>query len=430
LGLTGQMHGSVFLDKQGNPIRPALLWNDARTGEECREIEQRVGLERLQAITGNPALAGFQAPKILWLRNHEFAAYRKVHHVLLPKDFIRFRLTNAIATDASDAAGTLLLDLLKRDWSDEILEGLKIPRPWLPVVYEGPEVTGEVTAEAARLTGLHQGLPVVAGGGDNAAAAVGSGVIEKGTASISLGTSGVVFVHTETPNVDPSGALHTFCHAVPGKYHLMGVVLSAGGSLQWFRDVFGVSQSFQGNLSNDPYEALSKEASGVPAGSEGLLFLPYLTGERTPHMDPNARGCWIGLSLTHRRPHLVRSIMEGVAFALKDTLTRIQALGVTPGELRTLGGGGRSDVWLDILAAVLDVPLRQLEIEEGASFGAALLAGVGSGVFADLREAVDRTVRLDEDVFSPNPELVSCYQTLYQRYIRLYPALKQSGLWD
>lgn len=431
IGLTGQMHGSVFLDAKGRAIRPALLWNDARTGAECTELEERVGRERLQEIAGNPALAGFQAPKVLWLRNHEPRNYAKVRRVLLPKDYVRFRLTEEFASDASDAAGTLLLDLRLRDWSEEILEALEIPRSWLPTVFEGPEVTGEVSAEAARKTGIPAGTPVIAGGGDNAASAVGAGVIEEGTGLLSLGTSGVIFVHSDEARMDPAGGIHAFCHAVPEEYHLMGVVLSAGGALQWYRDTLASEETSAANrLSRDPYELLCEGAGSIPPGAEGLQFLPYLAGERTPHMDPKARGAWIGLSLAHRRPHLVRAVLEGVAFALKDSLVRIQALGVSPAELRAVGGGVQSPLWRQILAAVLEIPLRRLEVEEGAAFGAALLAGVGSGFFADVGEAVARAVHPVDDKEEPDPELTELYRKLYEKFTRLYPTLKGAGAFD
>lgn len=429
IGLTGQMHGAVFLDGKLQVIRPAILWNDARTGEECQKVEELVGKERLKGIAGNPALAGFQAPKILWLRKNEPENFSQVRYVLLPKDYVRFRLTGELATDASDAAGTLLLDLKKRDWSEEILSALSIPREWLPKVYEGPDITGAVTAEAESLTGIPKGTAVVAGGGDNAASAIGVGVMEEGTGLLSLGTSGVIFVHTEVPRPDPEGAIHCFCHAVPGKYHLMGVVLSAGGALQWYRDRLSSEEvAVAKRLGKDPYELLTAEAARVPPGAEGLFFLPYLSGERTPHMDPEARGAWVGLSLAHGRGHLVRAVLEGVAFALRDSWVRIQRLGESPPELRAVGGGMRSPLWQEIIAGVLGVPLRRLVVEEGAAYGAALLAGVGAKAFRDVREAVKRAVRLREEREEPDPELSSLYAGLYDRYVRLYPALKGAGI--
>ncbi len=425
IGLTGQMHGAVFLDEKKEIIRPAILWNDARTGRECQEIEELVGRENLRRITGNPALAGFQAPKILWLRKNEPENYQKIRHVLLPKDYVRLKLTGELATDASDAAGTLLLDLKRRDWSEEILSTLEIPRKWLPKVYEGPEVTGHITPEVEKLTGVPAGTPVVAGGGDNAASAVGVGVVKEGTGLLSLGTSGVIFVHCDEARPDPEGAIHCFCHAVPGKYHLMGVVLSAGASLQWFRNTLASEErEVAERLGVDSYELLTKEAERAPPGAEGLFFLPYLSGERTPHMDPDARGAWIGLSLAHRREHLVRAILEGVAFALKDSWVRIQALGENPEELRAVGGGMRSPLWQKILASVLNVPLRRLVVEEGAAYGAALLAGVGAGLFKDVPDAVAKAVRLLEERVDPDPVLSLLYCRAYATFVRIYPALK------
>jgi len=389
-----------------------------------------VGEDRLREITGNPALAGFQAPKILWLRNHEPENYSQVRHVLLPKDYVRFKLTGKFTTDASDAAGTLLLDLEERNWSEEILSALKIPYDWLPQVYEGPEVTGEVSEEVTRITGLPVGTPVVAGGADNAAAAIGSGVIRPGTGLLSLGTSGVILAYTETPRIDPSGALHSFCHAVPGKYYSMGVILSAGGSLHWFRDAIGApGMEETGNATTNLYDFLIAEAEKSPPGARGLFFLPYLAGERTPHMDPDARGAWIGLSLAHRREHLIRAVLEGVGFAFNDAWERIIALGLAPSGLRLVGGGAQSELWRKIIASILNVPLQRLEIEEGPAFGVALLAGVGCGMYDTVEEAVEHAVRVKGELEEPDPSLVEFYRPEYKRYIKLYPALKKSGVW-
>lgn len=429
LGLTGQMHGAVFLDQDGTVIRPAILWNDQRTAAECALIEQRIGAERLRQIAGNPALTGFQAPKALWLRRHEPAAYARIRHLLLPKDFIRFRLTGALASDASDAAGTLLLDLAARDWSEEILGALRIPRAWLPQVFEGPEITGRISAEGARASGLPQDLPVVAGGGDNAAAAVGCGAVRPGAGFVSLGTSGVVFVPSDRLQIGPSGGLHAFCHAVPGQYHLMGVVLSAGGSLRWFRDTLASGQEAIGRTGGDSYDALLGEAAGIEPGADGLFFLPYLAGERTPHMDPHARAAWIGLSLAHDRRHLLRALIEGVSFALKDALELIEAQGVSPDLLFAVGGGARSVLWRQILAATLGMRLQRLEVEEGPAMGAALLAAVGAAVHADVDAAVAAAVRPGERIEAPGPVLRQSYADLYGKFRLLYPALKQTGLW-
>jgi xylulokinase len=411
-------------------IRPALLWNDQRTAAECAEIEQAVGSERLRQIAGNPALTGFQAPKVLWLRKQEPEAYARLCSLLLPKDFIRFRLSGARASDASDAAGTLLLDLASRDWSDEILAALDIPRDWLPRVYEGPEVTGRVSAEGAAATGLPAGLPVIAGGGDNAAAAVGCGVVRGGTGFVSLGTSGVVFVPCETLQIDPSGALHAFCHAVPGQYHLMGVMLSAGGSLRWYRDVIASEQAAAAHARGvDVYDELLASAAEIAPGADGLYFLPYLAGERTPHMDPFARGGWVGLTLAHDRRHLVRALLEGVGFGLKDGLVLMQRLGVSPETLYAVGGGARNAIWRAMLASILGVRLQRLEVEEGPALGAALLAAVGAGVHADVAAAVDVAVRTKGEPDVPDGALQPRYAELHDAFTRLHPGLRQTGVW-
>jgi xylulokinase len=430
IGLTGQMHGAVFLDQAGEVIRPALLWNDQRTAAQCRKIEARVGAERLRQIAGNPALTGFQAPKILWLRDEEPESYARIEKVLLPKDFIRYRLSGDFATDASDAAGTLLLDLRTRNWSEEILTRLGIQSKWLPDVYEGPEVTGSVSAEGASATGLPAGLPVIAGGGDNAAAAVGSGVVRPGTGFVSLGTSGVVFVPSASLEIDPKGALHAFCHAVPGQYHLMGVILAAGGSLRWYRDVLAKDLVAAAEAKGvDPYVLIMARAAEAGPGADGLFYLPYLAGERTPHMDPHARGGWLGLTLAHDDRHMARALVEGVSFALKDALVRMERLGVSPKQLYAVGGGARSDLWRQWLAAILGVGLQRLEVEEGPALGAALLAAVGAGVHEDVEAAAAAAVRTRGATETPDPALEERYRTLHERFDRLYPALRQSDVW-
>lgn len=406
LGVTGQMHGSVFLDANDQVIRPALLWNDQRTAAQCVEITDRVGRERLLAIAGNPALTGFQAPKLLWLREAEPANYKRIAHVLLPKDFIRLRLAGEYATDASDASGTLLLDLRRRSWSAEILETLELPRDWLPAVYEGPEQTGRLRGDVAADLGLPVGIPIAAGGGDNAAAAVGSGIVEVGLASSSIGTSGVLFTHTPQFTPDSSGRLHAFCHAVPGAYHLMGVTLSAGGSLQWWRHVLGEQHE---------YDALIELAATAPVGSEGLLFLPYLSGERTPHLNASARGAFFGLTARHGLNHLTRAVMEGVTYSLADCLQLMIELGVTVNHVRALGGGARSQLWRQIQADVFGIPVHRTTVDEGPAYGAALLAGVAAGNFKSVRDACS-VVRLRPEVAEPNPESVR----LYSRYLKIY----------
>jgi xylulokinase len=408
IGLTGQMHGSVFLDSAGEVIRPALLWNDQRTGKQCAEITERVGADRLRQITGNPALTGFQAPKVLWLRDEELECYARVAHVLLPKDYVRLRLTRELATDASDAAGTLFLDLRERRWSDAILDALEIPESWLPTVCESPETTGAVPADVATALGMQPRINVAAGGGDNAAAAVGTGIIHNGVLSSSIGTSGVLFAHTETATPDPSGRIHAFCHAVPGKCCLLGVTLSAGGSLRWWRDVTGLS-----------YDALVGEAESISAGAEGLIFLPYLTGERTPHLDPEARGVFFGLTARHTRAHLTRALLEGVLFSLRDALEVMRELGVRPATVVATGGGSASPVWLRLQADVYNTEIRRTVIHEGAAYGAALLGHVAAGTFASVDEAV-QVVRTMQDATEPDPRAARIYDGSFELYRTLY----------
>jgi len=416
IGLTGQMHGAVFLDANDAVIRPALLWNDQRTEAQCREITERVGAARLLAVAGNPALTGFQAPKILWLREAEPENYARVASVLLPKDYIRLLLTGERATDASDASGTLLLDVRARDWSPEILAALDIPREWLPHVYEGPEIAGRLLPSVAETLGLPSGIPVAAGGGDNAAAAIGTGVITEGIVSVSVGTSGVVFAHTDTFTPDPSGRIHAFCHAVPGAYHLMAVTLSAGGSLRWWRDMLG-------NDAN--YDTLAAAAGAIPAGAEGLVFLPYLTGERTPHLDPSARGAFVGLTARHTQAHLTRAVMEGVVFSLRAGLEIMRELGVLVGEVRATGGGARNPLWRQLQADICAIPVHRTVAEEGPALGAALLGGVAAGVYRDVAEACN-TVRLHPDVDAPDPARLRVYDDTYAVYQSLYPVMREA----
>ena len=415
IGLTGQMHGLVLLDHEGRVLRPAILWNDQRCGAECDEIRQRVGREKLLKITGNDALTGFTAPKILWVEKHEPDIHRRIRHVLLPKDYLRYKLTAALAMDKADGSGTMLFDLGKRTWSPQILEALNVDSEWLPPTFEGHETTGEVSTQAAELTGLRSGTPVVAGGGDQSAQAVGAGVVRPGTIAVTLGTSGVVFAATEAPLIEPEGRLHAFCHAVAGRWHLMGVMLSAAGSLQWYRDKFACEQNF---------EALVSEASKVPAGSEGLIFLPYLSGERTPHPDPFARGAWIGLTSRHGPAHLTRSILEGVAFGLKDIFCLMRDAGLgSIDQVRLSGGGAKSPLWRQILADILATELVTVNTTEGAAYGAALLAGIGAGIWRDADTACAATIRITDRV-APNPQTVQTYQSLHEHYQTLYPTLK------
>ena len=427
LGLAGQMHGSVFLDAAGQVIRPALLWNDGRTGAEVAEIEQIVGRERLIGISGNAASAGMQAPKILWLRANEPAAYARVHRVLLPKDFIRYRLTGAAFTDPADASGTLLFDLARRDWSPELLAALDIPRAWLPDVVESPDLAGRLSAEAAALTGLPEGLPLVGGAGDNAAAALGAGVVAPGQGVVSLGTSGTIFVHGDHPMIDPNGALNGFCAAVPGGWHSMGVILAAGGALRWYRDAVAFDERrAAGESGRDVFDLLMQEVADVPAGAEGLFFLPYLSGERSPHMDASARGAWVGLTLSHDRRHLVRAVVEGVGFAFRDCLVRMQAQGATMERLVVVGGGAKSEIWRGVLASQLGVDLVVPASEEGPAMGGAILAMVGAGVHADVPAAVRAMVPATGAPTAPDAALADAYGELHERYARLYPALKSA----
>ncbi len=414
IGLTGQMHGLVLLDERGAVLRPAILWNDQRTGAQCDEIRARVGRQRLIQITGNDALTGFTAPKILWVRQHEPEVYARARHILLPKDYIRFRLTGEVAMDCADGSGTILFNLKTRTWSPDILAALEIPLEWLPPIFEGPQVTGTVNTSAAGETGLAVGIPVVAGGGDQAAQAVGVGAIEPGIIALTLGTSGVVFAPTGQPLVEPEGRLHAFCHAVPGRWHFMGVMLSAAGSLQWYRDTLAPGVSF---------DDLTREAAPIPAGSEGLLFLPYLTGERTPHPDPLARGAWVGLSTRHARAHLTRAVLEGVAFGLRDSFVLIQNAGLESiRQVRVSGGGAKSLLWRQILADVLGVELVIVNTTEGAAYGAALLAGVAAGTWPTVPDACQRAVRITGTT-PIEPEVAQQYEPFYQSYRRLYPAL-------
>lgn len=415
IGLTGQMHGLVLLDERKQTLRPAILWNDQRCADECDQIRAVIGRERLIRITGNEALTGFTAPKIVWVKNHEPEIFARARHVLLPKDFIRFKLTGVLAMDKADGSGTMLFDLKKRNWSAEVLDALGIPSEWLPPTFEGQEITGEVSAEAAEATGLLTGTPVMAGGGDQAAQAVGVGAIRPGIVALTLGTSGVVFAPTESCLIEPEGRLHAFCHAVPDRWHLMGVMLSAAGSLQWYRDALAPEVSF---------DELMSEAAVAPPGSEGLIFLPYLSGERTPYPDPLARGAWVGLTLRHKRGHVTRSVLEGVAFGLKDGFELIQGAGLGVIEqVRVSGGGAKSALWRQILADVLGVELVTVNTTEGAAYGAAILAGVGCGVWPDAETACSSLIRIVERV-SPIRERTAFYGLAHDQYKELYPALR------
>ncbi|NWF69723.1 MAG: xylulokinase [Chloroflexi bacterium] len=412
IGLTGQMHGLVCLDAQGNVLRPAILWNDQRTQAECDQITETLGFSRLIQLTGNRALTGFTAPKVLWVRNHEPEVYSKIAHILLPKDYIRYCLTGDYAADLSDASGMLLLDVARRNWSEDVLKALNIPAAWMPQVYEGTGITGRVHETAAKATGLLAGTPVVAGGGDQAAQAVGVGAVKPGITALTVGTSGVVFAPLSSYAYEEEGRLHAFCHALPGQWHFMCVMLSAAGSLQWYRDTLAPDVEFG---------ALVAEAAKVPPGSEGLQFMPYLTGERTPHPDPLARGAFIGLSVRHTRAHMTRAVLEGVAFGLRDSFELIKAKQAVE-QVRVSGGGARSLLWRQIMANVLGSALTTVEETEGAAYGAALLAGIGAGVWTDVGAAT-AAIRLGETV---TPDAPGSYEAAYQVYRSLYPTLKDT----
>ena len=414
IGLTGQMHGLVMLDADGDVLRPAILWNDQRTQAQCDWMTERIGFERLIELTGNRALTGFTAPKILWVRDHEPDVYAQCSHILLPKDYIRFMLTGDYAMDMAGSAGTSLLNVQARNWSDEVVDALGILREWLPPVHEGTQITGKISEAVASLTGLKAGTPVVGGGGDQAAGAVGMGCVTPDAIGVTVGTSGVVFAPLAQYAFEPEGRLHAFCHAVPGMWHFMGVMLSAAGSLQWYRDTLAPDVSF---------DALLKEAESVPAGSDGLFFLPYLTGERTPHPDPEARGGFIGLTSRHTRGHMTRAVLEGVAYGLKDSFTLIAQAGLPDSfTVRISGGGAKSPFWQQIIADVLGAPLVNVNTPEAGAFGAALLAAVGTGTFADVKSACDATIQTGS-VIDPSAEQ-TIYAALYPTYQALYPALK------
>ncbi len=423
VGLTGQMHGLVLLDGRGQVIRPAILWNDQRSSPQCAQITQRLGRARILELTGNPVLAGFTAPKIEWVRQHEPEALARTSCVLLPKDYVRYRLTGVLASDVSDASGTSLFDVRRRRWSEVILEALQVPRSWLPDVAESSQVVAAISEEAAERTGLVSGTPVVAGAGDQAAQAVGAGVVDEPEVCVTLGTSGVVFAACNAYRAEPQGRLHAFCHAVPERWHLMGVMLSAGGSLRWLRDTLCESEVAEAQRRGcDPYNVMTARADRLPPGAEGLVFLPYLSGERTPHADAQARGAFVGLSLRHTRAHMIRSVLEGVAFGLRDSLELIRAQGLRPRAVRISGGGARSGLWRQILADVLGCELRTLRVTQGAAYGAALLAGVGAGVFADVRQACELWAQV-ESVTGPSAQQKR-YDALYKRFRALYPALR------
>ncbi|SHF27510.1 xylulokinase [Caldanaerobius fijiensis DSM 17918] len=424
VGLSGQMHGAVLLDKEGNVLRSAIIWCDQRSSDECDEITDIIGYDRLIEIAANPALTGFTAPKVMWVKKHQPEIFEKIAHILLPKDYIRYKLTGEFATEVSDASGTLFLNVRERKWSKEIVEKLGLNMEWLPVVYESQVISGKVCKKAAELTGLKEGTPVVGGGGDQAAGAVGNGIVKKGLVSSTIGTSGVVFAYTDKVTIDPEGRVHTFCHAIPDTWHVMGVTQGAGLSLKWFRDNFGFEEKTLGMLTDtDPYVYMDKEAEQAEPGCGGLIYLPYLMGERTPHLDPYAKGVFFGLTAKHRRHEVIRSILEGVVFSLRDCLEIIKGMGIPVEEVRASGGGGKSKLWRQIQADVFRTSIVTINSAEGPALGVAILAGVGTGIYANVSEACDAIIKR-VNVQYPDEKVSGVYEKNYKLYTQLYPALK------
>ena len=424
IGLSGQMHGLVMLDGGGNVLRKSIIWCDQRTSAECDEITERVGADRLMQITMSPALTGFTASKILWVRKNEPEIYEKCKTILLPKDYIRYMLTGERATEVSDASGMQLLDIARRDWSDEVLAKLDIDKSMLGKVYESQEITGVISESASKLTGIPAGIPVVGGAGDNAASAVGCGVVAGGRAFTTIGTSGVVFAHSPTAAHDPKGRIHSFCAAVPNEWHVMGVVQSAGLSLRWFRDNFCSSEAAEASARGaDVYRVMDEYAANVPVGSNRLLYLPYLMGERTPHLDPFAKGAFIGLSAIHTRHDMLRAVMEGVTFALRDSLELFGDAGITVGEMMACGGGASSPLWRQMLADVFGCRVQTASSNEGGALGAALLAATGAGIYGSVREACDAVITV-KNVCEPNAENYRKYSDVYGIYTGLYEKIR------
>ncbi|GFP27644.1 xylulokinase [Candidatus Hakubella thermalkaliphila] len=424
IGLSGQMHGLVLVDKNGNALRPCIVWADQRSAPQCRWLAERLGRQVLIQNLGNPTNTGFTAPKLLWVKQNENANYKKVCKILLPKDYIRFKLTGTFATDFTDASATLLFDVKRRQWSSQVLSILGVPGAFMPGIVESSQISGEVSKPAARELGISPGTPVIGGAGDQEASMVGNGVVVPGIALSAVGTGGQLTAATSDFVVDPQLRIHTLCHAVPESWHVMGAVQSAGLSLRWFRDNLAQPERLVGKLSKvDPYVLLSEEAKYIPPGSGGLLFLPYLVGERSPHMDPYARGAFIGLTIQHTKPHMVRALMEGVIFAMKDCLEIFRELGIEIKQVRVTGGGAKSSIWRQIQADIYGIEISATNVSEGSAFGAALLAGVGAGMFRDIHEACDATVSVLETV-SPIREHVEIYEEMYDIYRSLYPALR------
>jgi len=424
IGLSGQMHGLVMLDERHEVIRPAILWNDQRTAAECAEITEAIGHERLIELVCNPALTGFTAPKILWVRRHEPENYDRCRKILLPKDYVRFRLSGTFATEVSDASGMLLLDIRKRAWCDEVLSKLQVDRALLADCYESCEVSAAVKPDVAAELGIPSGTPIVGGGGDQAAGAVGNGIVRRGVISATIGTSGVVFAFSDAVATDPKGRVHTFCHAVPGKWHVMGVMLSAGGSFRWLRNSLCAPEQREAEREGaDPYDIMTREAAQAPPGCEGLFFLPYLTGERTPHANPNARGAWIGLTPRHGKSELIRSVMEGITYGMKDSLEIIKEMGVEVGEIRLSGGGAKSEFWRQMQADVYGQPVCTINAEEGPAYGVALLAGVGTGVWSSVEQACESSISVVSH-YRPKRKARSVYRQFYPLFKRLYRSLR------
>ena len=414
IGLSGQMHGAVLLDDGGAVVRPSIIWCDQRTEEECRWLDDKVGRDRLLQLTSNPALTNFTLTKLLWVRKHEPGVWSRVRHILLPKDYVRFRLSGEHAIDVADASGTLMLDVAQRRWSREMLDAAEIDERALPAVYESPEVCARMSREAAELTGIPAGTPIVAGAGDQAAGAIGMGITRPGAVSATIGTSGVVFAATDRPATDSKGRIHTFCHAIPGRWHVMGVTQAAGLSLRWLRDLM---------KSDVSYDELTADAARVPPGADGVLWAPYLMGERTPHCDPNARAALVGLAANHGLGHVVRAVLEGVAFSLRDTFSIFAEMQVPVESIRLGGGGARSALWRQIQADVYGKPVDTVEADEGAAFGAAILAAVGTGRWPSVDAACDALVR-GAGVTRPRPDVVAVMNDRYQAYTRIYPAIR------
>jgi len=418
IGLTGQMHGCVMMDGRGEVLRPALIWCDQRTQPQCDWLNEHVGYERIIELTCNPALPNFTLTKLLWVREHQPEIFKGIEHVLCPKDYVRYRMTGEYAMDMQEASGTLLLDVTHRRWSAEVADAAGIPMKWLPRLFEGPEVCAHISQPGASATGLAAGTPVVAGAGDQGAGAVGMGIVAAGSVSATIGTSGVVFASTSEPIKDPKGRLHTFCHAAPGLWHVMGVTNGAGLSLRYFRDTF--AQHDDGTASR--YDELTAQAATVPAGSDGLFWAPYLFGERTPHLDPNARAAFVGITASHTRAHFIRAVLEGVAFSLQDSFTLFKQLSIPVERIRLGGGGASSSLWAAIQADVYGHAVELLEAQEGGAFGAALLAGTGVGTWASVEDACGATIKVRDEI---QPQHADVMAAAYEEYRRIYPALRQ-----